>query len=137
MRSTVPHRLKLRLIAAFCLLAMSGCSFRYQDLSQRQTGRTQDVTYARPAIGKYLCLSVEPGTPVALHPGGSEIIGYTRNVVAFYGVQLGKYVSVIYYNGALGWVDGLKIRPYHGPRRNSKCIVPGVDRQLRPIFVIT
>lgn len=44
----------------------------------------------------------------------SPVIGYTRDAVAFFGQQAGRFVEIKYYNGALGWIDVLKIRPYHG-----------------------
>ena len=123
-----------------CLLAaalLAGCSVQVNDLSQPLVGHSQNATWPAPAVGRFLCLSVDPGLPVMQHPGGGPVIGYTREVVAFYGNQGGHYVSIVHYTGALGWIDGMRMRPFHGARPGSMCIVPGVDLQQRPMFVIT
>ncbi len=118
------------------LLALGACSFQVNDLSPYSSERRQRGAYGAPAVGRFLCLSVDPGLPVTLHPGGGPAIGYTRDVVAFYGLQERQYISIVYYNGALGWIDGMKIRRYHGSRPTSSCVIPGVDIQQRPISLI-
>lgn len=131
----MPHPSRLA-VAVAALLTLAGCTFQHNDLLAGASQQSEFFYWGRPAIGQYLCLSVEPGVPVTLEARGSEVIGYTRDVVAFSGRQEGNYIRTIYYSGALGWIDGLKIRPYHGPRPDSSCIIPGLDQQHRPIFVI-
>lgn len=116
---------------------LSGCSVQFNPTTPYdRLERPQQAVYPAPAIGRYLCLSSQPGLPVTTHPGGSEAFGYTQDVVAFAGLQNGQHIAIIFYTGALGWIDGTKIRSYQGPRPGSTCIVPGVDIQQRPIFLL-
>jgi len=124
-------------VAAACVLATGGCGVvRFQDPNGIKYVDSESKFYSAPASGRYLCLSTQPGLPVRLHPESGPIIGLTRDVVAFHGEVVEHYIRIVYYDGALGWMDGLKIRPYTGPRRDSSCIIPGVDLQQRPVFVI-
>lgn len=122
---------------AACLLATAGCgTIQFQDSSTIRVEQSRFKFWGAPVHGIYLCLSTPPGLPVTLYEGQGEVIGLTRNVVAFHGEQSDNWIRIVYYNGALGWIDGRKIRPYTGPRPNSSCIIPGVDLYQRPIFVI-
>jgi hypothetical protein len=117
-------------------LALVACSLQHQDLSQPRVGQSENFYWTKPAVGQRWCLSVNPGLPVLQHPGGGALVGYTRDVVAIYGMQVRNYISIVYYTGALGWIEVSKVRPYHGRRPDSTCIVEGVDFQQRPIFLI-
>ncbi len=98
--------------------------------------------YGKPAIGRYLCMGIRPGTPVYAHAGGAPtlgsnpIIGYTRDVVAIEGEQIGRWVMVVHSNHLLGWVDGTKLFLFSQMHPGQTCIIPGVDIEQRPIFVI-
>ena len=63
---------------------------------------------------EFLCLTSQPGTPIHDAPAAnSAVIGYTRQVVAFYGLQEGRWISIQMYDGSrLGWLDGTTIRPF-------------------------
>jgi len=115
---------------------LSGCSVQFTDLTPYTSSQPQQAVYSAPVIGRNLCLSSEPGVPVTTRPGNNEAFGYTRDIVAFAGLQNGQHIAIKYYNGALGWIDGMKVRPYRGPRPGSTCIIPGVDLQQRPIFIL-
>ncbi len=126
-----------RAAAAACLLATGGCGVvQFQDSSTIKVVQASDKFWGAPVHGIYLCLSTPPGIPVTLHADQGPVIGFTRDVVAFHGEQSDHWIRIVYYNGALGWIDALKIRPYTGPRPSSSCIIPGVDLYQRPIFVI-
>ncbi len=118
------------------LLVLSGCSAQFHETLGGSNGeQSPNVTWwPKPVHGMYLCLSTPPGMPVYDHCDSNFVIGYTRNVVAFYGEQVGNSIRIIYYNGAMGWIDGRRISPYHGPTPDSVCIVPGVDLYQRPVF---
>lgn len=124
-------------LAPVVLLAgmLSGCGVQFNGVTP-YGAHPQQAVYPAPAVGRYLCLSSEPGVAVTVHPGSGTPFGYTRDFVAFAGLQDGQYITILYYNGALGWIDGMKVRPYRGPRPGSSCVIPGVDIQQRPIFII-
>ena len=123
-------------LLGLCLLVLVACSLQQQNLSQGRVGQSENSYWTKPAVGQRWCLSVDPGLPVLQHPGGGALVGYTRDVVAIYGMQVRNYISIVYYTGALGWIEVSKVRPYHGRRPDSTCIVEGVDFQQRPIFLI-
>ena len=126
----------LRALVGFAALTLSACTVQYHDLSQSAAQAPQVKIWGSPPGSLYLCLSIDPGTPVYGGPQPQVVIGYTRDVVAFYGIQDGQWVEIKYYNGQLGWVDGLKVRPYHGPHTNSTCEIYAVDIQQQPIFTL-
>lgn len=129
------HRLSSMAAAAIVGVALGGCAIRNPDQSGSQTRM-----YGRPKNGYLLCLASKPGVPVYLGPGengnGSPLIGYTQNMIAFWGDQFGHYIRVMYYTGALGWMDGTEIRPYGSAHPGHTCTIPGRDIQQRPQFVI-
>jgi hypothetical protein len=53
----------------------------YGYLPQGGTGQA-DILLGSRRIGMFLCLSVEPGTPVTLNASGDPITGDTRDVIA-------------------------------------------------------
>lgn len=96
----------------------------------------QIAFFGKPVVGEFLCMSSVPNEPIYSRPGpGAGILGYTRNEVAFAGMQQGGQIMIITYNGLDGWIDGTKIAPFHGAP-GQRCIVPGRDRLQRPIFEI-
>ncbi len=96
--------------------------------------------WGAPAVGEYLCLSSVPGTPVYARPRDGltppALIGYTKSIVAFNGWQNGEDIGIVYYTGGVGWIDGHKITPFQAAYPGQRCIVPGLHRNLRPIFEI-
>lgn len=122
-----------------CVLLLVGCSFPMQEAGQPAQGNRFQV-WGPPALGEYLCLSATPGTPVYARPNdgltGPQLIGYTKNVVAFKGWQDGNEIAIVYYTGGVGWIDARNVTPYQPARAGERCIVPGLDRNLRPIFEI-
>lgn len=121
------------------VLLLAGCSFHMQEMGQPAQGSRFQV-WGRPALGEYLCLSATPGTPVYAQPPDSpmtpQLIGYTKNLVAFKGWQDGNEIAIVYYTGGVGWIDARNVTPYQPTRPGERCIVPGLDRNLRPIFEI-
>jgi len=126
----------LRAAAAACVLATGGCRVQFQDSSTIKVVQSDFKFWSRPVHGIYFCLSTPPGLPVTLYEGQGPVIGFTRDVVAFHGEQSDHWIRIVYYNGALGWIDSLRVRPYTGPRATSSCIIPAVDLYQRPIYVI-
>jgi hypothetical protein len=85
--------------------------------------------------GYFLCLTSVPGTPIYGAPPSGAIIGYTGNVVAFAGIQSGRWVSVQTDDGLLGYIDGATIKPFQPAYPGQACVVTlGVGQ--RPIFHI-
>jgi len=125
-----------RMLPGLCVLVLAACSVQYQDLSQPIVGQSQEFHWTKPAVGQWWCVSVDPGLPVLQHPGGGPVIGYTRDVVAIFGMQVGQHISIVYYNGLIGWIEMSQVRPYQGRRPSSTCVIEGVDFQQRPIFLI-
>jgi hypothetical protein len=116
------------LLASACTVPMMNGSTAAQD--------PQIAFFSKPVVGEFLCLSSVPNMPIYSQPGpDAGILGYTRNVVAFAGMQQGGQIMIITYNGMDGWIDGRKIAPFHGAP-GQRCIVPGRDRPQRPIFEI-
>ncbi len=121
--------------AALVTILLSGCTVRMMNGSSVAQD-SQTAFFGKPAVGEFLCLSSVPGMPIYSRPGlGGGILGYTRNVVAFAGMQQGGQIMIITYNGLDGWIDGTKITPFHGAP-SQRCIVPGRDLGQRPIFEI-
>ncbi len=88
------------------------------------------------ANGQFLCLAAIPGTPIYEHAGAtSAVMGTTRGVVAFQGLQNGRWISVQTDNGLLGWIDGTTIKPYQTAYPGHSCVVQ-IDSVQRPIFQI-
>ena len=58
-----------------------------------------------------------------------------EDVLAFAGMQQGGQIIIITYNDLGGWIDGMKIAPFHGAP-GQRCIMPGRDLAQRPIFEI-
>lgn len=126
---------RLALIVAPLALLAGGCTVRMMD-SSALGQNTQTAFYGKPENGEFLCLSSVPNMPIYSRPGpGAGILGYTRDVVAFAGMQQGGQIMIITYNGLDGWIDGTKISPFHGAP-GQRCIIPGRDRGQRPIFEI-
>ena len=116
------------LLASACTLRMMNGSSVAQD--------PQIAFFGKPVVGEFLCLSSVPNEPIYSRPGpGAGILGYTRNEVAFAGMQQGGQIMIITYNGLDEWIDGTTITPFHGAP-GQRCIVPGRDRLQRPIFEI-
>jgi hypothetical protein len=116
-------------------VGLAGCSFRIQE--QPSSVAVSDFHYwPKPVNGEFLCLSAIPGTPVYAYPGSNQVIGFTRNVVAFGGESQGGQVMIVYYTGINGWVDSAKLSPFHGSRPGQACIIPGRTLQQQPIFQI-
>lgn len=116
-------------------LLLGGCAVHYQGLTMTGSPQTAEWKYwEAPASGAFLCLAAPPGTPVYAHPGNNQpIMGYTRDVVAFAGIQEGKWISIVYYDARMGWIDGLLIRPYGDAHPGHKCVADR-DWQQRPVF---
>ena len=77
-----------------------------------------------------------PGPAGSAASRRGPVIGYTRDVVAIFGMQVGQHISIFYYNGLIGWIEMSQVRPYQGRRPSSTCVIEGVDFQQRPIFLI-
>ena len=123
------------LFLAFIGLPVCACTVRMVDTPSIAQD-PQIAFFGKPAVGEFLCLSSVPNTPIYSRPGtGAGVLGYTRNVVAFAGMQQGGQIMIITYSGLDGWIDGTKIAPFHGAP-GQRCIVPGRDRLQRPIFEI-
>ena len=124
------------LMAAVAAISIGGCSAEFHEIGAPRVEQSNFMFWPKPTNGMYLCLSVDPGTPLYANPGGPTVIGYTRDVIAFYGQQMGNWLEVYHYNGSLGWVDSAKVHVFHGSHPGASCIIPGLDMRLRPIFVI-
>ena len=124
---------------AACGLLLAGCSFHVNEIGQPSQAN-QFKVWGPPAIGEYQCLSATPGTPVYARPndglGSPQLIGYTKNVVAFKGWSDGEQIAIVYYTGGVGWIDGHTASPCRPEYPGQRCIVPGLNRNLRPIFEI-
>jgi hypothetical protein len=116
------------LLASACTVRMMNGSSVAQD--------PQIAFFGKPVVGEFLCLSSMPNEPIYSRPGpDAGNLDYTRNVVAFAGMQQGGQIMIITYSGLDGWIDGTKIAPFHGAP-GQRCIVPGRDLAQRPIFEI-
>ncbi len=123
-------------MAAAAAISVGGCSAEFHEFGAGHVEQSRNMMWTRPVNGRYLCLSADPGTPVYSGAGGGAVIGYTRDVVGFFGGQQGNWLQVFHYNGLLGWVDSAKLHVFHGSHPGASCIIPGVDTLQRPIFVI-
>ena len=124
------------IMATVAALSVSGCKAEFHEFGAGHVEQSRIMEWSKPTNGMYLCLSADPGTPVYSAAGGSNVIGYTRDVVAFFGGQDGNWLEVFHYNGLLGWVDSAKLHVFHGSHPGATCIIPGVDTLQRPIFMI-
>ena len=121
--------------AAFLALGLAGCSIRYTDLSAQQQAPHYKI-YPHPANGQFLCLAAVPETPIYEHAGyGSAIIGYTKDVVAFQGIQNEGFISIQTDNALIGYIDGTKIQPYGTAHPGPSCSAD-INAAQQPIFRI-
>jgi hypothetical protein len=58
-------------------------------MNRSSVAQTPQISFSgKPAVGEFLCLSSAPNVPIYSGPGpGAGTVGYTRNVVAFAGMQ--------------------------------------------------
>jgi len=127
-----------RIVAVFVsAAALGGCSVHYTDLSASAQQAPQYKLWPAPKLGRWLCLTSTPGTPIYSGPSpGGQIIGYTRQVVAFQGQQSGRWISIIPYDRPeISWIDGRTIKPFQPAFPGQRCIVYEDTRQ-RPVFEI-
>ena len=62
-------------------------------------------------------------------------MGYTKDVVAFQGIQNEGFISIQTDNGLIGYIDSTKIQPYGTARPGHACVAQ-INAAQQPIFEI-